>query len=254
MKEIRFRNAPVSVPESLDELTPEQYVYYIYLASWLTAGIIDAEYWRVRWFSFLVGMATADYTILIPEYIAEAERLRDGVVGPFLSESGTVPTFRTCRNLLPEYKGFKGPADWLNDLRYGDFTQCAVLMEQEPTAADLREIFEGIARVLYSVPESEDVPEVLVWHAPVLFGSVWKAIQSGPIDINGKMIDFSIIFKSVGARRPDDKTGWAGISFEVATAGVFGNVRELDASPFWAVLMYLYKCKFEYLNDKSSNK
>jgi len=68
------------------------------------------------------------------------------------------------------------------------------------------------------------------------------------------MVDFSIIFKSSGSRRPDDKTGWAGISFEIAAAGVFGNVSELDAAPFWAVLMYLYKCKFEYMHDKSNKK
>ena len=92
---------------------------------------------------------------------------------------------------------------------------------------------------------------ILAWHAPMLFLAVWKAIQSGPIEINGRDVDFSIIFRSSGPRRPDDKTGWAGITFEIATSGVFGNVAEVEASPFWSVLMYLYKCKFEYIHDKS---
>lgn len=256
MKKIEFRGKELEVPQCIDELTPEQYVYYIYLGSWLTGGHIDLTFWRVRWFSYLAGMGTANYTILRPEYIAQAEALRDAVTGPFLVDStaGKVPTFKTCRNLLPEYHGYKGPSDWLNDLKFGEFVQCATLLEQETAAEDPEDIYREIARTLYHIPEGEPVPDVLAWHAPVLFGSVWKEIQSGPVDINGKMLDFSIIFKSTGPRRADDKTGWAGISFEIAAAGVFGNVAQLDASPFWAVLMYLYKCKFEYMHDKSNNK
>ena len=256
MKKIVFRGKELEAPQCIDELTPEQYIYYIYLGSWLTGGNIDLEFWRVRWFSFLAGMGSSNYTILRPEFIAEAERLRDSITDPFLVDTsrGKAPTFKTCRNLLPEYRGYKGPADWLNDVKFGDFVQCIILMEQEPTAAAPEEIYRTIARVLYAIPEAEPVPDVLAWHASVLFGAVWKAIQSGPVDINGKMVDFSIIFKSSGSRRPDDKTGWAGISFEIAAAGVFGNVSELDAAPFWAVLMYLYKCKFEYMHDKSNKK
>lgn len=256
MKKIEFRGKTLEVPECIDELTPEQYIYFIHLGSWLTGGLIDLEFWRIRWFSYLAGMGSGNYTILKPEFIAEAEKLRDMITDPFLVEhkGGKGPTFMTCRNLLPEYHGYKGPDDWLNNVRYGDFVQCVTLLEQVSTAACPEDVYREIARVLYAVPESETVPDLLVWHAPVLLGSVWKAIQSGPIDINGRMIDFSIIFKSSGERRPDDKTGWAGISFEVAAAGVFGNVKDLEASPFWAVLMYLYKCKFEYLHDKINNK
>lgn len=256
MKKIEFRGKELEVPQSIDELTPEQYVYYIYLGSWLTGGQIDLAFWRIRWFSYLAGMGSANYTILRPEYIEQAEALRDPITAPFLVDSttGKAPTFKTCRNLLPEYHGFKGPSDWLNDLKFGELVQCATLLEQETAAEDPEDIYREIARTLYHIPEGEPVPDVLAWHAPVLFGSVWKEIQSGPVDINGRMVDFSIIFKSTGPRRADDKTGWAGISFEIAAAGVFGNVAQLDASPFWAVLMYLYKCKFEYMHDKSNNK
>ena len=44
-----------------------------------------------------------------------------------------------------------------------------------------------------------------------------------------------------------DRTG---IVFEVAASGVFGNKKEVDDTPFWDVLLYLYKCKFEYLHQK----
>lgn len=256
MKKITFRGKEIEVPACIDELTPEQYVYYIYLGSWLAGGDITPEFWRERWFSYLAGMGSVNYSILKPEFIAEAERQLEAVTAPFLTDTpkGPAPVFVTCRNLLPEYHGYKGPADWLNDITFADFVQCSTLLEQEATAASPIEIYSEISRVLYHIPEPDTVPDILTWHAPVFFGSVWKAIQRGPVDINGKMIDFSIIFRSSGPRRPDDRTGWAGISFEVAAAGVFGTVAELDKAPFWAVLMYLYKCKFEYNHDKNNKK
>ena len=74
--------------------------------------------------------------------------------------------------------------------------------------------------------------------------------MAAPVEINGKKIDFRIIFKSSGGSRPDDKTGWTGITFEVASAGLFGNVSQVEAADMWAVLIYLYKCRFEYNHEK----
>ena len=252
MKSITFRDKKIEVPECLDELTPAQYGYFVRLGSWLAGGLIDLETWRARWFSYLAGMGASIYTILKPEYIEQAAPMVDDVTSPFLAltDKGMQPVYNTCKNLLPSYGGYSGPKDWLDDVSYAKFVECSTLLELAREADDPIEIYEEIARALYAIPEDRPVPELLAWHAPVLFGSVWHAIQSGPVEINGRQIDFSIIFKSTGQRRPDDKTGWAGISFEVASTGIFGNIKELDSQPFWTVLMYLYKCKFEYLNEK----
>ena len=74
--------------------------------------------------------------------------------------------------------------------------------------------------------------------------------MAAPVEINGKKIDFRIIFKSSGTSRPDDKTGWTGITFEIASAGLFGNVSQVEEADMWAVLIYLYKCRFEYNHEK----
>ena len=256
MKKYIFRNKPTYFPESLDELSPEQYEYYIFLASMLSGGLISLEQWRVRWLSYLAGLKRVDFYLLKPEFIRQAEAYVFEVTEKFLkNENGNyAPTFATCRNLLPEYNGYRGPADWLSGLKYGVFVQCATLIDQiKPGQSDVK-IYEEIARALYSIPAEKVVPSVLTWHAPVLFHNVCTAIESGPMEINGRTIDLSIIFKNSGSKRPDDKTGWAGITFEVAAAGVFGNVHELDDSDFWAVLLYLYKCKFEYNHEKKYNK
>ena len=43
MKKIVFRGRELEVPQCIDELTPEQYIYYIYLGAWLTGGNIDLD-------------------------------------------------------------------------------------------------------------------------------------------------------------------------------------------------------------------
>lgn len=255
MREIETRGRSVEIPTEISELSPEQYEYYCFLAYALGVGSIDVDYFRIRWISYLIGMGKTDFTILKPEYIAELDRQMDAIDGFFVEQAdGNFHLdMMTPVNLLPSYKGFKGPGDFLEGVTYGEFVECLTVFEGL-AGADEKEMTEGynhIARTLYHIPEETEVPSLLTVHAPTLFASVWREIQGGPIEINGKKIDFRIIFKGDGSSKADDHTGWTGITFEVATAGLFGSVKDVEASEMWDVLMYLYKCKFEYLNDKN---
>lgn len=261
METITTRGRSVDIPVCVGELTPAQYEYYSFLAFALGGGVIDPDYFRVRWFSYLIGLKKVDYTILKPEHIAELEK-QQGVIERFF-RTKTVNgverqslDFDTPVNLLPEYKGFKGPGDWLDGITFGEFVQCLTIFESlaEADAEGVAEGYADIARVLYHIPGESSVPDLLAFHAPTLFSSVWSAIQAGPIDINGKKIDLRIILRSSGGSRPDDKTGWTGITFEVATARLFGTVKDVEAADFWEVLLYLYKCKFEYIHDKNNSQ
>ena len=114
---------------------------------------------------------------------------------------------------------------------------------------DALDFYERIARILYHVPEEDKVPDLLLFHAPRLVVATWNIINRGPVEINGRSIDFRIIFRGSGKSKADDKTGWTGITFEVAAAGLFGDVEKVKATDFWSVLIYLYKCKFEYIEE-----
>lgn len=257
MIKITTRGKIVEVPQWIDELTPGQYQYYCFLASMLAASTIDLAYFRIRWFSFLIGLGRLDYTMLRPEYISELDNQISEVMSGYIIQTGQPAPhdvrvdFDTPRNLLPAIESYKGPGDWLNGMTFGEFIECATIIDTlvNATEKEVAEGYEAIARILYHVPAGDAVPVILAFHAPMLFGNVWKKIQSGPIEINGRKIDFTIIFKSAGPKRPDDKTGWTGITFEVATAGLFGDVNGVEKTDFWAVMIYLYKCKFEYIND-----
>lgn len=256
MIKIITRGRTIEIPGHIDELTPKQYEYYCFIASALAERIISMDYFRIRWFSFLIGLGKADYTILRPEHIAELEGQISAIEGFIIEQEGQPARldFETVRNLLPEYRGYKGPGDMLEGLTFGEFVECFTVAEcldpEDPVS--MAEGYRQIARVLYHIPEGEEVPELLMFHAPRLFATVWRQIQTEPIEINGKKLDLRIIFKpsdTKGGRRKDDNTGWTGITFEVASAGLFGNVNEVEKADMWAVLIYLYKCKFEYLNE-----
>lgn len=260
METINTRGRRIDIPAHVSELTPRQYEYYCILASMLGTGRMTMAAFRRRWLSYLIGMGDTDYTLLRPEYIAELDA-QLAVIDSFLIAEQAPDgqyyrlDFDTPVNLLPEYCGYHGPGDWLNGVTFGEFVECLTVIESMVAAPSLDDVADGyrqIARVLYHIPASDPVPELLGFHAPMLFAAVWRAIQSAPVEINGRKIDFAIIFQSTSRdRRPDDHTGWAGITFEVASAGLFGNVGEVERTDFWAVLIYLYKCKFDYIHEMS---
>ena len=154
--------------------------------------------------------------------------------------------------------------DMLNGLTFGNFCDCLDLLQQSKQAAEkdepaINEIFQDITLKLYRYKDPEKmpaVPSLLAIHAVNFFSAVWEMVLSGPVYIGGEAIDFRILFQKLASedRKADDKTGWTGIVFEVAASGVFGNKKEVDDTPFWDVLLYLYKCKFEYLHQKRNKK
>lgn len=263
MKTVKTRGKEIQIPDNVSELTPEQYEQFCYLGFALNSGIITPDYFCVRWLSYLVGLKKMDFVMLKPEFSSELERQLPAVES-FLVRKRDVTTgqetteadFNSVVNLLPEYRGYRGPEDLMMGVTFGDFVRCYSIIEglggsdEETTAAGYSEI----ARILYHIPEEEKVPELLIFHAPRFFLNVWETILATPIEINGKKIDFRIIFKSSSSERDDDKTGWTGITFEVAGAGIFGDIERVRNADLWEVMIYLYKCKFEYLREQSRNK
>ena len=166
---------------------------------------------------------------------------------------------------MQDFGGWHGVGDMLNGLTFGNFCDCLDLLQQSKQAAAekdepaINEIFQDITLKLYRYKDPEKIPAVpslLAIHAVNFFSAVWEMVLSGPVYISGEAIDFRILFQKLASedRKVDDKTGWTGIVFEVAASGVFGNKKEVDDTPFWDVLLYLYKCKFEYLHQKRNKK
>lgn len=230
------------IPADINELTAEQADTFLTLAMLHDNRWLTREGFRRLWLSALIGME--DYSILLPEYIIELEDQQPKLNGFYMPDGSA--DLRTTKNILPNYEGFRGPADNLAGLPFGEFIEALTVL------ADMGDddhylAANHVARTLYHIPEDRQVPVLLTYWAPRLVANVWSMIQAGPVAINGASIDFRIIFRSSGTEsRADDKTGWTGILFEIAEKGLFGPVPEVEKTDMWAILLYLYKCKFEY--------
>ena len=241
------------IPGVLDELTPGQYKSYLFLAVMLRRGVLDEMGFRAKLLAELMGLGV-DITDFKPD-VAKGLIAQLGVLDGFLDENG--PITATGRNLLPEFAGWKARVgDMLNGLAFGEFVEALTLMgrlddDEESQQAVLNEL----ARLLYSPPEGKpdaEVPALVAVHSLTFFTSVFNMIRKEPIGISGEMINFSIIFKPVPGvpSKADDHTGWHGIAMEVASSGVFGTLKDVNGTPLWDVLLYLYRAKFDLLHEK----
>lgn len=254
---LHFNGREFEAPETVEEMTPAQYEATLKDVLMLQAAEVSTMEVRRAMFAVLAGIVVP-LRLLRAELLAEIDAQLSALDGLFtMTPAGEVLKWQSSQNLLPVYMGYQGPGDLLEGVKFGEFVECLTLMEEVPSSASeparAFAAYERVARVLYHIPEEREVPSLLLIHAPAMFASVWSTIMEGPIEFNGKKIDFRIIFKNSGSGKPDDKTGWAGVTFEVAAAGLFGKVSEVEAAPFWEVLLYLYKCKFEYLNEVRKN-
>lgn len=265
MKEITYDHKTKKIPECLEELAPEQYYRYLELVMMMNSGKISPFEMRCKLVSLLLGMRY-NFVICKEAIVKEISAQLHKIDAFFdITEEGDKiiydPHIKTGKNLLPSYKDWKGPDDMLNNITFGQFVQCLNLAkamsiaqkEEDNKLADSL-IFE-FGEILYKNEDSQTnkkLPALVCLHSYIFFCAVWELIYSVPIPINGEEINFSILFQEPhGEKRTDDKTGWVGVAYEVASSGVFGNVKQINETPFWDILLYLYKCRFESLHNKN---
>lgn len=253
MVTVEHNGKSYEIPGVLDELSADQYKGYLFLAVMLRRGVLDEMGFRAKLMAELMGLGV-DITDYKPE-LADRLIAQLGVLDGFLDEKG--PITATGRNLLPEFAGWRSKVgDMLNGMTFGDFVEGLTLMgrldeDEESQQAVLNEL----ARLLYSPPDDKadaEVPALVAVHTVTFFTSVFNMIRKEPIGISGEQINFSIIFKPVPGMpsKADDHTGWHGIAMEVASSGVFGTLKDVNGTPLWDVLLYLYRAKFDLLHER----
>ncbi len=273
MVEILYKGKPVNIPSYLEELSTDQYIEFLKLSSIMSKGFITPADFRRKFLSRLLGMKADEYTIykkdIVQELDAQLGKLDDFFVYEDLPDGkgrSVTPRLQTTRQMMKEYAGWVGPGNMLDGMTFGDFTDCLTVLTMVKTATDngedddeVMKLYEELTRKMYRpmgdhVPDAAKMvpPPLLVFHAVYFFSAVWKQILNEPVNINGQDIAFSILFTGAAGGRAgvDDKTGWQGITFEVASSAVFGNIKDVNAAPFWDVLLYLYRCKFEQMHKK----
>ena len=178
----------------------------------------------------------------------------------------------TVKNMMPAItaggNSFAGPTDLLGDLTFGEFRAAIremdahIIAAKDPeTAQDALEALNRFMAVLYRpcqngqrIPYNaaetnkyalltQTIPlwqkqTVLLW-----FSYCIKYIQSEDIVIDGQEINLSVLFpKSTAASGPVKKgIGWAGLLFDIAKEGIFGDAEKTDKAGLFDIMIYLYK-------------
>lgn len=268
MTEFHLRDKTLTIPTTTDELTPAQYQRFLLLSTIFAQGLISGRDLHIRWLSFLIGLRLpwTEYREEMRQQVESQQTAVDGFfdIVPSVAVSQQPdfeqlsPRLATTLQKVPEMEGWKAiGGDMLDGLSWGAFTEALDtlnMLRHIETAEESDALYQQITRLLYTPPVSSvDVPRqpptLLVVAAVNHLLAVWNAIQHGPVSINGEDVDIRIIFQG-GGHGADDKTGWAGITYEVATDGAFGTVPEVRTASMWDVLLYLYKCKFEEIHRK----
>ena len=111
-------------------------------------------------------------------------------------------------------------------------------------------ILREFGKALYTGREGAEPPILLCLHAYLFFMNVFAIIREEPLEIDGETVNLRILFRKDEKPEADDHTGWTGIGMDIAENGAFGNYAEVRATPFWDILIFLYRKKFEKLHSK----
>lgn len=262
MIEITYNNQKKEIPGCLEELSPHRYYRYLELVLMMNAGEISPFQMRCKLLSSLLGMKH-NFLLCQPQIQEELLSQLSKLDGFFdISHPGDTAVYdarlKTGRNLLPSCKGWTGPGDMLDGITFGEFIGCmGILAGMEHAASQegeavVGDLISAIGSLLYKKRDSQEPgtpPFTVCFHAYVFFCAVWELVCSVPIFTNGREVDFSILFEDSHRHHAGDNTGWVGISYDVAASGVFGNFTQVNDTPFWDVMLYLYKCRFEMLHN-----
>lgn len=283
-------NEIIAFPSDIDELNPEQYLFYLDLAlEQLTGEITDPMEIKRKLFVYFTDLKpSAKMEFYSPEeqeeiWVALTEKINlldsfFDIEEPPTPKGGKEKIYHLhvqCgANLLPEWNGLKGPADMLSDITWGDFVNCLnnmkliSLAKAENDILEIQsntiELFQTLYKPLATKGGLErhhklikEIPDTVLYHALTYFSYVYELITTVPIPINGDEIDFSIIWK--GSKDDDsdkaDKSGWAGVLFSIAETGIFGRTTDVNSTGLYDVLTYLYSRKLQAIEmEKKQEK
>jgi len=269
----------IGFPSELMELNSEQYQYYLELMLQHIAGALnDPRDIKRRLFALFTDLKVSWKMRIRPREVQEAvwddiDRKADLLDSFFdiTEENGRQHYAMKVKchvNLLPEWNGYRGPENFLQDITWAQFKQCLNAMKLLSKAeADKKsqeiirysvDIFKALYKPMKKAKSMTKFPDTVLFHAINWFAYWYELISTRPLGIDGEEVDFSILWKKskdlVKVKdEPEfpendfDKSGWTGITFMIAETGALGDADTVDSLPVGKVLMFLYKQRCDEL-------
>ena len=252
----------VDFPDCWEELQPVEWVELLKLRHKLAArrgvSLLDV---KRAWCAFV--LRNRGMRVRGTEGMLLVDRLAGTLDWMWLvdEEEGCVALrFDTTRNLLPTWKGLRGPQSHGADLTFGEFRAATASMNlytEDHLPSDLL----ALAAVLYRRPDAsgkrlpfdadelpccmkaaQAMPDWLQWGVYAWFARFCDYLLTGEFVIDGQTITFAPVFgrREKDAPRPSGQDlGLNSILYTVAESGVFGTAADTDRAPLLRVLLKL---------------
>lgn len=267
----------IAFPSDIDELTPDQYLFYVDLAfQYFNGSIKDVSEVKRRLFVYLTDLkVSGKMNFYLPETkeaiwsaVATYIDLMDSFFDIEVSETGKSFRMHTecVRQLLPRWKQFSTYSDIFEQMKWGEFRKCCDLFKMIKVETDrgndvqADELVKELFFTLYVSKKKPNpkqlIPESVLFHALNYFSYIYHLVTTTPIEINGEEIDFSILWDDEDKNKSSEpnKLGWNSIHFELSEKGVFGNAEQADKEKFINVFLWMYKQRMDAIDmEKRTN-
>jgi len=250
--EIPSQKFTAEFPSTINELTPNQYLYFLNLVLQLQQEIITEQTFKIKLTYKLIGLKPDKNTT--PQKLDNITRLAE-LAESFITTTDSKRTVNltTVINLIPTIKlgktTFNGPGNALQKITFGQFiaANAAYNAYTEGNKKALHKLTASLylpAGDAYNPenqnihPEIQNAPPEFLYSVSLLFQSTIEFITTGPILLSGIAIDLRILFKGE-SKNPGH--GLQGVLFTLAESGVFGTVKQTAKAHLYDVLLRLHQ-------------
>ena len=272
-----MNNKQIDFPDCWEEVLPAEWLYLLRLRQKLIERpkitLLDV---KREWCRFVLSnrgirrKSSIDYYVLIDELALTLGWMWSEGKGGKEVEL----IFSSTKNLLPEWKQYKGPLSHGSDLTFGEFRNAVMMMNGYNDTQD-PSLLQALCGILYRCPGGKIgksdfdgkyreefkqerinfysnrirmMPKQVQWGVYAWFAFFCHYLLTGTFIIDGIEISFESIFtkETQDVNTPKEQSlGMNGILFSVAESGIFGNIEKADDTLLLRVMMKLLDDKYK---------
>jgi len=274
------------IPSDWDELSVVQIKEILKLSMKMMVGQLDFDQFVVKAFYVISGIKRNWLSVFIEKKLSKrklelknANAYQCGELyadflfkTPELDEEGNQKPWEFYYNTVVNYfpiihasgVAFSGPKTYLQDLTFGEFRKAIDAMNVYAKSKDEASLDDFFV-VLYRpdrtpLPEADlqalakkasKVPMYIKMSVFLWFTTCVHYLTSSEVEINGRMLDFKMMFPKPEKDKKETGLGWTSLLFSMAKEGVFGDTDKTDSKQLYDVLMYMYDNHLQNLRAKT---
>lgn len=259
------KDITIEFAERLEELKPEDWLFYCELIYKLEQGEISNWEFQVAWLYCLLNMRPEASTKLpTVEKTDNVAYLLSQLTNFFEYDRDQLVIHTTCVvNLLPDIgwplKGaretFQGPGDLLHKMTFGRFLS-AYRVYMDYLENKNGDALPELTNILYGMGDrAAKLPPWYHLSTLYFFQSCVAHITTQPLVVYGQELDIYKVFKQGGDAKetPDRELPFDPVLFDLGENGVFGSVDKLKEQELFEVLRYLYRKHLQGIEEKRKN-